>query len=105
MIVYVCSPYRGEPPYSEEQRKANLTKAATYCQEVTDAGHIPICPHLYFSSFLGDTSPRERIQGMNMGKDLLDICAEVWVFGERISDGMKNEIELAKIYNKPVVYR
>lgn len=33
---------------------------------------------------------------MDMGLQLLDICSELWVFGTRISEGMKAEIEKAK---------
>lgn len=31
-----------------------------------------------------------------MGLKLLDLCAELWVFGPTISDGMKTEIERAR---------
>ena len=33
---------------------------------------------------------------MDMGLELLKLCDEVWVFGDKISEGMKKEIEFAK---------
>ncbi len=33
---------------------------------------------------------------MEMGRELLTICDELWVFGDRISEGMAAEIELAE---------
>ncbi len=36
---------------------------------------------------------------MDMGLELLKLCDEVWVFGDKISEGMKKEIEFAKKLN------
>ena len=43
-------------------------------------------------------------RGMDMGLQLLDICSELWVFGTRISEGMKAEIEKAKIKGISIRY-
>ena len=37
-----------------------------------------------------------------MNRELLEWCDELWVFGEVISEGMKQEIEWAK--DKPIRY-
>lgn len=37
-----------------------------------------------------------------MGKEFLKICKEVWVFGERVSAGMADEIELANMLGIPI---
>ena len=39
-----------------------------------------------------------------MGLQLLDICSELWVFGIHISEGMKAEIEKAKLKGIPIRY-
>ncbi len=41
---------------------------------------------------------------MTMGLQLLDICKELWVFGHKISEGMKAEIEKAKQMGMPIRY-
>ena len=84
--VYVCSPLRGR--YGENVRLAKLYSrfvALTY-------GLCPVTPHLLYPRFLDDTSPREREMGLAFGRSLLRCCDEVWVFGQRISEGMAQEI-------------
>ncbi len=50
--------------------------------------------HLY--SVLDDEDEDERNAGIDMGLELLNICDELWAFGDKISEGMLNEIESAK---------
>lgn len=106
MIIYVCSPLRGTPPYTATKYRKNLEAAAEYCRAVADEGHIPIAPHLYFEKFLDDQNPDDRKKGMDMGNDLLRICKEVWVFSDNgISEGMTAEIKMADEMGKPIRYR
>lgn len=95
-MVYIASPLRGDI-------EGNLRKAAAYCRAATEAGVIPIAPHLYFSAFLDDRKPDERAEGMAMGLHALRRCDELWVFGEP-SEGMRAEIKLAKSLNIPILY-
>ena len=53
--------------------------------------------HVIFPQFLDDDNKAERRVGMDMGLQLLDLCKEIWVFGTKISEGMKAEIEKAKM--------
>ena len=46
--------------------------------------------------FLNDDDPSERELGLFFGNALMSRCAEVWVFGSRISSGMEAEIKRAK---------
>jgi len=93
--VYVSSPLRGNV-------KSNISKAQWYARFVAERGHLPIAPHIYFTQFLRDHIPEEREMAMEMNRELLEWCDELWVFGEVISDGMKQEIEWAK--DKPIRY-
>ena len=88
-IVYICSPLRGNI-------ERNIKKAVGYSRFAYSKGFIPLAPHLIFTTFLDDEIPEERAAGMEMGKDLLTICDELWAFGDRISEGMAAEIELAE---------
>lgn len=105
-MIFVCSPARGDRPYTTAKYNRNLKAAARYSRTVVDEGHIPITPHLYFREFMDDHIPEEREKGMEMSRQLLERCDEVWVFDENgTSDGMRGEIELASQLGKPVKYR
>lgn len=86
--VYICSPLRGD-------YEKNIAAARAYCREAVDAGYLPVAPHIYLTQFLDDQKPEERSLGLIIGQQLLEDCAELWVYGEP-SEGMKAEIELAK---------
>ena len=88
-IVYICSPYSGDVV-------GNVAAARRYCRFAVDKGFIPIAPHLLYPQFLNDDDPSERELGLFFGNALLSKCAEVWVFGSRISSGMEAEIKRAK---------
>lgn len=92
--IYVCSPLRGDI-------EKNLQAAAQYCKEVVQVGLTPYCPHLFYSSFLNDTVPAERTNGVEMGlafirERMLPDFDELWVFGSRVSEGMAGEIREAR---------
>lgn len=87
-IVYICSPYAGDVEH-------NVAAARRYSRFAVETGYIPIAPHLLFPQFLDDTNPKERELGLLFGNALLCKCAEMWVFGERISEGMDAEIRRA----------
>ena len=88
-IVYICSPYAGDV-------ERNTAAARRYSRFAVEAGYIPIAPHLLFPQFLDDTDPTERELGLFFGNALMSKCAEVWVFGDRISNGMAAEIRRAR---------
>lgn len=96
-IVYICSPYAGDV-------ETNVQKARRYCRFAVDKGYIPIAPHLLFTQFLNDDNPKERQLGIFFGNAVMSKCSEVWVFGDRISDGMEAEIKRAKRKNYPLRY-
>lgn len=49
-----------------------------------------------------DKSAHERDTGMKLGLRWLEEADEVWVFGNKISEGMAIEIKKANELNKPV---
>ena len=96
-IVYICSPYAGDV-------ETNVQKARRYCRFAVDKGYIPIAPHLLFTQFLNDDSPKERQLGIFFGNAVMSKCSEVWVFGEHSSNGMEAEIKRAKWKNYRLRY-
>lgn len=94
-VVYICSPLSGDID-------ANQEAARRYCRYAVDSGYVPIAPHLLFPQFMDDNDKKERDLAIFMDIVLLTKCAELWVFGETISNGMSIEIEKAKRKNKPI---
>lgn len=87
--VYICSPLRGNVEHNQD-------KARIYCRFAFESGYVPICPHIYYPQFLDDDDKNERAAGMRYGLEVMWQARELWVFGERITEGMRAEIELAK---------
>lgn len=94
-LVYICSPYAGDV-------ENNTARARVFCRFAVIKKAIPIAPHLLFPQFMSEE--RERRLVLFMGMVLLGKCDEVWVFGERISEGMLAEIEKAKKMWKKIRY-
>ena len=79
-----------------DKKWKNQENARTYCRFTVEAGCVPIAPHIYFTQFMNDNDRRERDLALFMDIVLLSKCAELWVFGEKITSGMSIEIEKAK---------
>ena len=94
-VIYVCCAYASDPA-------GNTEKAKRYCRYAVDQGCIPICPILYLPLFMDDEKERELALFMDLV--LLTKCAEVWVFGSRITDGMAAEISKAEKRNQKIRY-
>lgn len=96
-LVYIASPYAGDIEY-------NTRKAIGYCRYVAEHGVVPLAPHLLLPRFLSELNPEERELGIKMGLRLLAVCSELWVFGDRITTGMRREISEAERLGIPVNY-
>ena len=94
-LVYICSPYRGDP-------ERNAEKARRYSRFAVDQGAIPLAPHLLLPQYMKEEKERDLILFMDLV--LLGRCSEVWVFGSEITDGMKLEIGKAKKRRMTVRY-
>lgn len=88
-LVYICSPYSGDI-------ENNVSAARRYSRFAVENNAIPITPHLLYPQFLDDASFAERKLGLFFGNVLMDKCSEVWVFGEKMSDGMTREVARAR---------
>lgn len=97
LIVCICSSYAGDI-------EAKGAVARRYSRFAVEKGRIPIAPHLLFPQFLNDSNPAERELGLFFGNAIMSKCSEVWVFGERISNGMTAEIKRARCKNYRLRY-
>ena len=96
-IVYVASPFAGDIDQNTEN-------ARQYCRFAVSKGYLPLAPHLHFPQFLDENDPKERKLGLQFALILLDKCDELWVFGNRISEGMSREIDHATVIGIPIRY-
>lgn len=94
-LIYVASPYAGDI-------KKNIKFAKQACRYVLNEGNAFFCPHLLYPQILDDNNSEERKLGINIGKEFLAKCDELWAFGDHISHGMFEEIEYAREIGIPV---
>ncbi len=96
-LVYIASPFAGDT-------ERNIKRARGYCRLAVSKGCIPLAPHLHYPQFMDDEDKEERELGLRFALILLGKCDELWVFGERVSSGMAQEIAKAKKRNMPIRY-
>lgn len=96
-LVFICSPYAGDV-------EVNVRNARAYSRFAVERGAIPVAPHLLFPQYMDDNDPDERDLALFMGIALMTKCAELWVFGARVSPGMAAEIAKATARNMPIRY-
>lgn len=94
-LIYIASPYAGDV-------EANVAFAKLACRYAIDQGHTPIAVHLHYPQMLDDGDPAERELGLRLGHRVLRSCDELWAFGDRISAGMRREMEEAGTLGLPI---
>ena len=92
-IVYICSPYSGDV-------ERNIEKACRYSRFAVDEGCVPITPHLWLPLFLSEKTERELAISLDLR--LMDVCSQLWVCGDVISEGMRREMAYAAKIGIPI---
>ena len=95
--IYIASPLRGD-------YERNIKNAVEYSRMASEAGVLPLAPHIIFSQWCNDTVPEQREKGLELGLSLLAHCEELWVMGSQISQGMQGEIQFAKEHDIPTYF-
>lgn len=85
--------------------RGNVEKVLKICEEVHTKNIIPVAPYLVSLQYLDDEVVEDRELGMEANHEcfLRGYVDELWLFGDRISVGMKKEILLAKEMNIPII--
>jgi hypothetical protein len=96
-LVYIASPFAGDT-------ESNISRARGYCRFAVSMGRIPLAPHLHYPQFMEDGDEKQRALGLRFALILLGKCDELWIFGEKFSNGMAREITKAKKRGIPVRY-
>lgn len=99
-VVYICHPIGGDV-------ENNIKKVIAICREVnlTEPDVIPFVPYLSDLYALDDSIQSERERGMKNGLSLLKkgFIDEIWLYGNRISNGMRAEINVCYEFGIKVV--
>jgi hypothetical protein len=70
---------------------AGIRETKVWAFEAAKRGFMPVAPHVLFDGILDDSDPDERDRGMRLGLAQLAECDEIWLCGERVSEGMEGE--------------
>ncbi len=89
--VYICAPLGGDV-------ESNLERVKRYTRYALMCGTAPVVPHFY-ALCLNDNDQKEREIGLAAGLGMLWFCDELWVFGQNITEGMKQELQFCKYLN------
>lgn len=94
-LVYIASPYSGDI-------ETNGRRTQGYCRFAVTKNRIPIAPHLHYPQFMDDSDKEQRELGLFFALVLLGKCDELWIFGDRVSNGMSQEIKKAEKRGIPI---
>jgi hypothetical protein len=86
--VYVCHPFADDPV-------ENAVRVRLICRRLVHAGVVPVAPSIYWPQFLDDLT--ERDLGQNVALELLGLCDELWVYGDRVTERMERELAEARV--------
>ncbi len=83
----------------------NIKKVLNICREVHTKKIIPVAPYLVSLQYLNDEVIEDRSLGIEANLECFHrhYIDELWIFGDRISSGMKQEIKLANKLNIPII--
>ena len=97
-LVFVAHPMRGD-------MAGNMEKVSAICARIYGEGHVPIAPYLVSFPHLRNGAANERELGVeaNLVSFERGFIDELWLYGDRISEGMKIEVALARKLGIPVV--
>jgi len=98
--VYICSPLRGAD-WREIQR--NMLAARFYMYFTWLHMHrYARAPHAYLPLLYCDDVPHERGNAITSGMRMVSESAALFVCGNRITEGMRNEIAHAMNFKRPI---
>lgn len=99
--AYVCSPLSAN---TKEEMLLNMRTARAYMFYAMKKLNMSArAPHAYLPMLLCDSVPSERALALEFGINLLQRCDVLLVCGNRMSNGMKNEISNATILGMPII--
>ncbi len=97
-IVFIGHPVSGNI-------QENIKRILDICKQIHGKQIIPCVPYLISLQYLNDEIIEDRELGIEANLECFHrgYIDELWLFGDRISKGMEQEINLALSLNIPVV--
>lgn len=97
-VVFVGHPVSGDI-------LRNIKKILDICKQIHNEQIIPCVPYLVSLQYLNDEITEDRELGIEANLECFHrgYIDELWLFGDYISKGMEQEIELASELNIPIV--
>lgn len=89
--VFICAPLGGS-------REDQLRTAIQYTEYALKSGAAPVVPLFFEISLQGDAHDASETIS-SAGLSLLWLCDELWVFGNRITEEMQQQIDFCKNLN------
>lgn len=91
-VVYICHPISGNVGYNTRSVRQIMRHIYQ-----TEPDVVPFAPYLTTLQVLDDKRPEQRKLGIESNKTFLKrgCVDEMWLYGDRISDGMAEEIMIA----------
>jgi len=88
--VFIAHPISGDI-------KGNVVKVLAICEKIHSKEIIPVAPYLVSLQYLDDEIIEDRKLGIAANLECFrrKYIDELWLYGDRISKGMKQEIKLA----------
>lgn len=96
-VVFIAHPVAGNI-------QENVKNALSICKSIHTHDILPVAPYLESLQYLDDDKPEERKLGQARNKEFFTrkMIDELWLCGPRISDGMKEEVELSLKHGIPI---
>jgi nucleoside 2-deoxyribosyltransferase len=92
-IVYLAHPLSGD-------WEGNIASARRYAEAAARNGWVPVAPYLTLYGLLHE--PADRELGLEIDLAMIIACDEIWVCGDRVSSGMRIELDYALANDIPV---
>ena len=94
-LTYLCFPY---------ERKREKVKG--YCRFAVEKNYTPIVAQLMYPAVYPEyrSDTKQGRLAMEMRLELVQRCSELWVIGDRLTEGMIKEINRAAEQRLPVRY-
>lgn len=101
-IVYIAHPISGDI-------EGNLAKIREIVRTIAlhQPGIIQFVPYYVDIVSLDDNDPEERQRGIDNDTELFNrhVMDEIWLFGDKLSKGMKAKIKLAHKLDIPIIIK
>lgn len=96
--VFIAHPIGGDV-------ENNVKRVREICERIHSKTIIPVAPYLVSLQYLNDEVVEDRQLGVEANLECFHrgYVDELWLFGDRISTGMKEEIRLAQELKIPII--